>query len=822
MARFKDELLEDHDEKYTKNARKTIALSFKIAEDIGQGYVGTEHLLMAMLQTPCVAADILTENGADIEKILEIDKRLVLFDTVEEADGNDAFSPIARKVLLASEEEAATYNYKKVGTEHILLAMIKEENCLALRILNTAEVNMQKVFADIIMVMGGDAATARYEYAAFRSQAENKDKGLYSEQFSKDITEMVRDGKLDPCIGRETEIERLIQVLCRRTKNNPCLVGEPGVGKTAVLEGLAAWIVDGRVPELMKNKRILSLDLSAMVAGTKYRGEFEERIKRVINEVSAEPDVILFVDELHTMIGAGGAEGSMDAANILKPALSRGELQMIGATTLEEYRKHIEKDAALERRFQKIVVEEPTVEETIEILKGLKASYEKHHKITICDDALEACARLTARYVSDRFLPDKAIDAMDEAAARLHLDNDGGTGAQGTVRAELKKVRAELEEALMSNSMEKAGELADREAVLSELLAKEKKTAGRKAKKKPAELHAEHIERVIAQWTKIPLERVQTSESERLLHLSDILEERVKGQKEAVEAVSKAIRRGRVGLKDPNRPIGSFLFLGPTGVGKTELAKALAEAMFGDENAMIRVDMSEYMEKYSVSKFIGSPPGYVGYEEGGQLSEQIRRKPYSVLLFDELEKAHPDVFNILLQVLEDGHITDSNGRKISFKNTVIIMTSNAGAESIMNPKHLGFLGGSDAEATYERMRSAVMEQIKTIFKPEFLNRIDETIVFRRLSEETLKSIAALQLNILKKRCKEQMGTELVFDDAVYDFILKKGYDEKFGARPIRRAVQTYVEDELAEEFLKNPGLKKIKVTVKDDTIKFIV
>ncbi len=822
MTKFKDGALEEHDNKFSKNARKAIAMSYKIAEDIGQGYVGTEHLLMALIQTEGVASKILKENGADVGKILEIMRRLVLFENIEETDGNDAFSPIARKVLLAAEEEAVEYDYKEAGTEHILLAMIKEENCLAMRILNTAEVNIPKIFTDIVMVMGESAANARLEYAAFRSQSEQGEKGLYSEQFSKDITEMARDGKLDPCIGRETEIERLIQVLCRRTKNNPCLVGEPGVGKTAVLEGLAAWIVGGRVPEAMKNKRILSLDLSAMVAGTKYRGEFEERIKRVINEVTEEPDVILFVDELHTIIGAGGAEGSMDAANILKPALARGELQMIGATTLEEYRKHIEKDAALERRFQKIVVEEPTVEETIAILKGLKGSYELHHGIKISDEAVEACARLTSRYVNDRFLPDKAIDAMDEAAARLRLDSGMGSEVGPALRKELREVRKNIENALLENRLSDAADLADKEAKLLKETEKLKKAGAKKQKKAPAVLEPAHIERVIAQWTKIPVERVQVSEGERLLALADILEKRVKGQNEAVQAVAKAIRRGRVGLKDPNRPIGSFLFLGPTGVGKTELSKALAEALFGDENQMIRVDMSEYMEKYSVSKFIGSPPGYVGYDEGGQLSEQIRRKPYAVLLFDELEKAHPDVFNILLQVLEDGHITDSNGRRVSFKNMVIIMTSNAGAESIMNPKHLGFLGGSDANATYERMKNGVMEQIKTIFKPEFLNRIDETIVFRPLSKDTIKDIVALQLDILKKRCKEQMGAELTFDEGVYDFILTKGFDEKYGARPVRRAVQTYVEDELAETFLKNPGIRKVKVTVEDNALKFIV
>lgn len=820
MEKFKDEALENHDDKYSKAARRVIALAMQVAEDIGQGYVGTEHLLIAIMQTECTAAKILEDNGPTIEKVLETVRQLALFDTVEESDGNDAFSPAARRVLLGAESDAVYYGYKQVGTEHILLSILKDRGCIASKVLISLDVNIAKVFSEIILVMGGDANAARMEYAAAMGTSDNAKQGMLVDQYSRDITRLAKDGKLDPCIGRETEIQRLIQVLCRKTKNNPCLVGEPGVGKTAVLEGLAAWIVKDKVPEMMKNKRILSLDLSAMVAGTKYRGEFEERIKQVISEVSGEPDIILFVDELHTIIGAGGAEGSMDAANILKPALARGELRMIGATTLEEYRKHIEKDAALERRFQKIVIEEPTIEETVEILKGLRPSYEKHHKITISDEAIEACARLTARYVNDRFLPDKAIDALDEASARLHLDIDNGSASDESKKEELKQVRKELESALVANKLSEASVLAEREAELTAQI--KKKASNKKTKKVISKLGAEHIEHVISQWTKIPLEKVQSSEGERLLKLADVLELRVKGQNEAVVAVAKAIRRGRVGLKDPNRPIGSFLFLGPTGVGKTELSKALAEAMFGDENAMIRVDMSEYMEKHSVSKFIGSPPGYVGHEEGGQLSEQIRRKPYSVLLFDELEKAHPDVFNILLQVLEDGHITDSNGRKVSFKNCIIIMTSNAGAQAIINPKHLGFVGGDDANASYERMKDAVMNQIKDIFKPEFLNRIDETIVFRQLLKDNLKEIARMQLEQLKKRCVEQMKTEFTYDDSVCDFILEKGYDAKFGARPIRRAVQTKVEDEVAEEFLKNPGLKKIHVTVENGDLKFIV
>lgn len=822
MSNTLDGFMGDYDNKFSKEAKKVIALSYKISEDIGQGYVGTEHLLMALVEVPCVASDILKENGVEITRIIDVDRQLILFDTIEESDGNDSFSPAARRVLINAENEAKRVNAQKIGTEHILLAILKLDSCLAVRILNTCEIKIEKVFFDVIMVMGGDAATARMEYQASRVRSQMPEQPMFTEQYSRDITALCKDGKLDVCVGREKEIQRLIQVLCRRTKNNPCLVGEPGVGKTAVLEGLAAWIVNDRVPEMMKGKRILSLDIPAMVAGTKYRGEFEERIKRVIAEVSEDPSVILFIDELHSIIGAGGAEGTMDAANILKPALARGELQIIGATTLSEYRKHIEKDAALERRFQPITVEEPSVPETVEILRGLKPVYEKHHGVIISDSAIEACAQLTSRYVNDRFLPDKAIDAMDEAASRLHLDHEPVTAENMLLTKEMAELSKELEDALTKGDMELAKSCSKKLKTLEEKA--EKKNKLKKTGKKAAKptLTEGHVERVIAQWTGIPLEKVQQSESDKLLRMTEILEKRVKGQHEAVEAITKAIRRGRVGLKDPNRPTGSFLFLGPTGVGKTELAKALAEAMFGDENAMIRVDMSEYMEKHTVSKFIGAPPGYVGHEEGGQLSEQIRRKPYSVLLFDELEKAHPDVFNILLQVLEDGHITDSQGRKVSFKNTIIIMTSNAGAQSIMSPKRLGFLSGGTEQANYEKMRDGVMEEIKSIFKPEFLNRIDETIVFRPLSREILRSIAAMQIDIVAKRCLEQMKVTLTYDESVTEYILKKGYDEKFGARPIRRAVQNLVEDPLAEKFLDGTYHEgsAVTLTATEDAINF--
>ncbi len=817
MGKIYDEAFENYDDKFSKQAKKAIAEAYAIAENIGQGYVGSEHLLMALAETECTAQKILQQNGVISMELHKANSTFVKFEAERYVDGNDSFTPAARRVLKSAEEEAEYYDEKIVGTEHILMAIVKDDDCVANRLLNTLDVDLRKLYADAAMLMGEDAATASMEYTLAKTKRKKGNEESFTANYAKDITQMARKGDLDPCIGREKEIERLIQVLCRRTKNNPCLIGEPGVGKTSVLEGLAARIADDRVPAMMKGKRILSLDLSALVAGTKYRGEFEERIKKVINEVSNDPSIILFVDELHTIIGAGGSEGAMDAANILKPALARGELQMIGATTIKEYRKRIEKDAALERRFQPITVEEPTVEETVEILKGLRPVYEKHHGIRISDDALEACASLTSRYVNDRFLPDKAIDAMDEAASRLHLETDPGSGKNAGLNERLREVNDQLENAIAKNRIEEAAALAKEAEEIRDQLSGKSKDGKKKGARK--ELKRAHIEKIIAQWTGIPLEKVMEKESEKLLKMPEILEKRVKGQREAVEAITKAIRRSRVGLKDPNRPIGSFLFLGPTGVGKTELSKALAEAMFGDENAMIRVDMSEYMEKHSVSKFIGSPPGYVGHEEGGQLSEQIRRKPYAVVLFDELEKAHPDVFNILLQVLEDGHITDAQGRKVSFKNTIIIMTSNAGAQTIMTPKHLGFVGGNDTAATYERMKEGINEEIKNIFKPEFLNRIDETIVFRQLSKDDLKEIAKMQLDIVVKRCDEQMGAKVSYSEKVVDFILEKGYDEKFGARPIRRAVQTEIEDALAEEFLKNRKIKKMSLDIEEGKLK---
>ncbi|MGN0505082.1 MAG: ATP-dependent Clp protease ATP-binding subunit [Lachnospiraceae bacterium] len=789
-------------DKFTPNAEQVLAAAYRLSEQMGQGYIGTEHLLIALVQTEGVARDILVQNGVEKDSLLTMAKQLIVLGGTEEPDGKDSFSPMARKVLEQSEREANLHGERYIATEHILLALLKEAACLAVRLLNTLGVNVQKLFLDTVLLLGGDMGDAKYEFAASRGKAKQKSSTPTLDQYSRDLTEYARNRKLDPVVGRNTEMERLIQILCRRTKNNPCLIGEPGVGKTAVVEGLAARIAEDDVPELMKGKRVLSLDLSAMVAGSKYRGEFEERIKRVISEVIDDGSVILFIDELHTIIGAGGAEGAMDASNILKPALARGELQVIGATTREEYRKHIEKDAALERRFQPVVVEEPSEEESIEILLGLRPNYESHHEVEISEEAIRAAVSLTARYVNDRFLPDKAIDAMDEAASRLHLVGYALPNRRKELEDAIDAAEQEKEAALMEGKLQEAKRISEEEKKLLKKLEREKKTQEKKLAAKPQILTEEHIAQVVSSWTKIPLSRIQEAESERLMKLPDILKKRVVGQDDAVLAVTKAIRRARVGLKDPNRPIGSFLFLGPTGVGKTELSKALAEAMFGDENAMIRVDMSEYMEKHSVSKIIGSPPGYVGHEEGGQLSEQVRRKPYSVVLFDELEKAHPDVFNILLQVLEDGHITDAQGRKVSFKNTIIIMTSNAGAGVIMEPKRLGFIAKPDEQADYERMRENVMAEVKRSFKPEFLNRIDETIVFRPLNKDTLREITKIQLDIVVKRCREQLAIKLLIKDSVVEFILEKGYDDKYGARPIRRAVQTYLEDAFAEEILK--------------------
>lgn len=804
---------------YTEQAQEVLAVMEETAHQMKFSYIGTEHLLYGMLSCPWVTAwKILAENGADesfVLKYLEQNSGTKKIKTL-------VYSDKLNTLLEQAEKEADRLRNEKIGTEHILLAILKSEDTLAIKLLNSMAVNLKKTFVDILVALGMDMTQAKRELGAL-SNPKNKKKSSFPtlEQYSRDLTEAAREDRLDPVVGRNAEVERVMQILCRRMKNNPCLVGEPGVGKTAVVEGLAQMIASGTVPEILADKRILSLDLSGMVAGSKYRGEFEERIKRVIAEVRAAGNVILFVDELHTLIGAGGAEGAMDASNILKPALSRGEVQMIGATTRTEYRKYIEKDAALERRFQPVYVEEPTREETIAILQGLRSKYEEHHGVTISDDALEAATDYAIRYINDRFLPDKAIDLIDEAASRKKL----GIFAGNKTAKKAEETRHNLEEALEAALAE--GNIEAAQALKKDLDKTDKKIEKTKHNMREKEqeqmlVTEEDVADVVSVWTKIPVSKITQTESQRLLKLEEILHKRVVGQNEAVETVAKAIRRGRVGLKDPKRPIGSFLFLGPTGVGKTELSKALAEAMFGNENAIIRVDMSEYMEKHSVSKMIGSPPGYVGFEEGGQLSEQVRKNPYSVILFDEIEKAHPDVFNVLLQVLDDGRITDSQGRTVDFKNTIIIMTSNAGAQRIVDPKKLGFSNVENAESEHKDMKNNVMEEIKRMFKPEFLNRIDDIIVFRALSKEDVKGIAALMLKELKNRLAKQMDITLTYGDTVKNFIFEKGYDKKYGARPLKRAIQNNIEDSLAEEILsgKIQASDKVSMTVVDGKVVF--
>ena len=702
----------------------------------------------------------------------------------------------------------------------MLIAIIKETESVAARLLNTLGIAIKKLYVDTLAAMGEDANYYREDFQNGRPRGKKPTQTL--DQYSRDLTELARNGKLDPVIGRSEEIQRVIQILSRRTKNNPCLIGEPGVGKTAIAEGLAARIVEGDVPETIKGKRLLTLDLSGMVAGSKYRGEFEERIKRVINEVKADGNVLLFLDELHTIIGAGGAEGAIDASNILKPSLARGEIQLIGATTLEEYRKYIEKDAALERRFQPVKVEEPTEEEAVLILRGLRPKYEEHHHVTITDEAVEAAVKLSKRYINDRFLPDKAIDLIDEASSKARLKVYVMPDGIKKAEEEIKALEAEKEEAIKREAYEEAGEIKKKQLRKKERIEKLKEKWETQRTGSEIVVGEEEIADVVAMWTKIPVTKIAQAESERLMQLEETLHHRVVGQEEAVASVAKAIRRGRVGLKDPNRPIGSFLFLGPTGVGKTELSKALADAMFGSENALIRVDMSEFMEKHTVSKLIGSPPGYVGYDEGGQLSEKVRRNPYSVVLFDEVEKAHPDVFNVLLQVLDDGHITDSTGRVVDFKNTVIIMTSNAGAENIVTPKTLGFLSVNDEAHSHEDMKGKVMDEVKRIFKPEFINRIDEIIVFHTLGKEQIGQIVDIMMQTVNKRTLEQMKLSIELDEQAKNYLVEKGYDSKYGARPLRRAIQNEIEDPLAEQILQGKAGQgsRVKVTVKDGKLHF--
>lgn len=787
---------------YTAKAKKAIDIATRISKSLHHSYIGTEHILLGLLKEGTgVASQVLADNGVEYDKVLELIEELI-------APGNavavleDGLSPRAAHVLEVSKAEAARFHSEKIGTEHLLIAMIKETECVASRLLNTLSVNVQKMYVDTLIAMGEDVSQYKDEFQNGKPGKRKNAEGTPSlDQFSRDLTELARDGKLDPVVGREAEIDRVIQILSRRSKNNPCLIGEPGVGKTAIVEGIAERIMGGMVPDTVLGKRVVSLDLSGIVAGSKYRGEFEERIKKVLAEVAKAGNVLLFIDEIHTIIGAGGAEGAIDASNILKPALARGEVQVIGATTIEEYRKYIEKDAALERRFQPVVVEEPTEEEAISILKGLRGQYESHHHVTITDEAVEAAVRLSARYINDRFLPDKAIDLMDEAAAKVRLHVGGDPREAAELRREIAESQETLEQALSGGDLEAAREAQTKRQELEEKLEKLNAKAKQGGRRHHQTVGEDEIADVVSGWTKIPVKKLTEGEAARLKKLEATLHKRVIGQEEAVSAVAKAVRRGRVGLKDPKRPIGSFLFLGPTGVGKTEISKALAEAVFGQEQAMIRVDMSEYMEKHSVSKMIGSPPGYVGHEDGGQLSEKVRRNPYAVILFDEIEKAHPDVFNILLQVLDDGHITDSQGRKVDFKNTIIIMTSNAGAQAIVEPKKLGFASGNDEKQNYERMKGSVMEEVRRIFKPEFLNRIDETIVFRALNKDDMKQIVGLMTKELAKRCETQLGITLAVRDAAKQYIVDKAYDPKYGARPLRRKIQDEIEDPLAEKLL---------------------
>ena len=800
--------------RYTTKAKKAIDLAGKMSKSLHHHYIGTEHILIGLLKEGTgVAAQVLNENGVELDKVMQLIEELIAPDaqvlTVEAKE----YSPRALQVLEGAAREASRFHSEEIGTEHILIAMMKETECVASRLLNTLAVNIQKMYVDILIAMGEDASLYKEDFMNGRPVKKAVLDTPVLNQYSRDLTALAAQGALDPLVGRQDEIDRVIQILSRRTKNNPCLIGEPGVGKTAIVEGIAERITTGMVPDTVAEKRVVSLDMSGIVAGSKYRGEFEERIKKVLQEVRAAGNILLFIDELHTIIGAGGAEGAIDASNILKPALARGELQMIGATTIEEYRKYIEKDAALERRFQPVTVEEPTEEEAVQILEGLREQYEKHHQVKITDEAVSAAVHLSARYINDRFLPDKAIDLMDEAAAKVRLRAGGKPEEVVELRHHINRLEEEMLVFLHDGDVEGAKQKKNEKEECEEQLAKIQAKTKKDSRSKKLKVTEDDIADVVSGWTKIPVRKIAEGEAARLRKLEATLHKRVIGQEDAVSAVAKAVRRGRVGLKDPKRPIGSFLFLGPTGVGKTEISKALAEAVFGSEQSMIRVDMSEYMEKHSVSKMIGSPPGYVGHEEGGQLSEKVRRKPYSVILFDEIEKAHPDVFNILLQVLDDGHITDSQGRKVDFKNTIIIMTSNAGAQAIVEPKKLGFAVSDDEKQNYDRMKNSVMEEVRRIFKPEFLNRIDETIVFRSLNKDDMKQIVALMLKELTNRCEKQMGIHLTVRDSVKKYIVDKAYDPKYGARPLRRQIQNDIEDELAEEILSGKVKKDTEVTV---------
>ncbi len=787
---------------YTLKAEKALKLASAFSRDLGHGYVGTEHILLGLIEEGTgVAASVLMENDVDRSKVLDLIKEQIAPPSSVSLKERDGYSPKAEQILRNSITEAERFKASQIGTEHILLALLRDVDNLAVRLLNTLSVNPQKIYVDILMAMGEDPKAYKEEIQQLKGIHTAEQQDLLIDKYSRDLTALAEEGKLDPVIGREAEIDRIIQTLSRRTKNNPCLVGEPGVGKTAIVEGLAARIASGAVPETVQNKRVLTLDLSGMVAGTKYRGEFEERIKRIISEVISQGNILLFLDELHTLIGAGGAEGSIDASNILKPSLARGEIQLIGATTHEEYRKYVQKDAALERRFQPIDVAEPDEETAIKILSGIKSHYEAHHRVTITDAAVKAAVQMSTRYISERFLPDKAIDLMDEAASKAKLTALKVPKGLTELEEQLHDFDAKREELLRNGDLAGLAVLRTEQDQAEKQYQRKKKRFMKNRENTETVVDEEQIAIAVSEWTKIPVSKLKEAESAKLLRLEKELKKHVIGQEEAVSALSRAIKRGRVGLKEKNRPIGSFLFLGPTGVGKTELSKTLSNVLFGSENALIRVDMSEYMEAHTVSKMIGSPPGYVGFGDGGQLSEKVRRNPYSVVLFDEIEKAHPDVFNILLQVLDDGHITDSMGRKVSFKNCVIIMTSNAGANRIIDPKKLGFAAVENEKVDYDRMKDGVMEEVKRIFRPEFINRIDEIIVFRALNDNDLKKIVTLQTKDLIRRAKEEMGITLTVTEGAKAFIVKKGNDKKFGARPIRRAIQTTLEDLLAEQIL---------------------
>lgn len=811
---------------FTNKAQKALKLAEKASKMMRHNYIGTEHLLLGLLREGTgVAANVLMDNGVEANQLLDLIKSLIAHSghtAVEDADG---WTPRAEQILENAGREADRFSSKEIGTEHLLIAILKETECAASRLMNTLNINMQKLYVDTLVAMGEDGNLYRED---FQNGKPNKRKSAANtpmlDQYARDLTKLATERYLDPVIGRDDEIQRVIQVLSRRGKNNPCLIGEPGVGKTAIVEGLAQRIVMGLAPDTVADKRVVTLDLSGMVAGSKYRGEFEERIKKVIREVTQAGNILLFIDEIHTIIGAGGAEGAIDASNILKPSLARGEIQLIGATTIAEYRKYIEKDAALERRFQPITVEEPKRDQAIEILRGLRNQYEDHHHVIITDDGIEAAVDLSIRYINDRFLPDKAIDLMDEAASKVRLHGYQVPENVMELEQKIAEFDSAIEKALMDEDLEEAARISGKKQEASQKYAKLCKKYKKETDRKVLIVGAEEMADIVSGWTKIPVSKLEEGEAARLCRLEKTLRKRVIGQEEAIGAVAKAVRRGRVGLKDPNRPIGSFLFLGPTGVGKTEITKTLAEAMFGNEQAMIRVDMSEYMERHSVSKMIGSPPGYVGYDEGGQLSEKVRRNPYSVILFDEIEKAHPDVFNILLQVLDDGHITDAQGRKVDFKNTIIIMTSNAGAKAIVSPKKLGFGVSEDEKQNYNQMKEGVMEEVKRIFKPEFLNRIDETIVFRALDREDMKKIVTLLSKNLTDRCKNQMDITLSIKDSLKAYIVESAFDPKYGARPLRRKIQNVVEDALAEEIL-NGKIKKgdvVDVGVRGEQVRFSV